>query len=176
MHVQRKFIFLFQDGEALRVRLHHAVFDSVVHHLDKVPGAGRPDMPPSLIPGRSKRFKHGTQTVYRGFVAADHHRVAFLQAPDSAAGAHVRKRESLRFQSRRAALRVLIIAVSASIRISSWDRCGRSAAIVSSTGAPDGTIIHIARGGANLPARLPSESAPSAPAATTRATAAESRS
>ena len=113
MHVKREFVFLFQDREALRVRLHHAVFDAVVHHLDEVPGAGRPDVSPALIFRGRQRFEKGPQTLDRSLIAADHHRVAFLQSPDPAAGADVHELKSLPFQSRGAALRIFVIAVSA---------------------------------------------------------------
>ena len=51
-HVQREALVLgqilrvlvAQDVEALGIGLHHSVFDAVMHHLDEMPGAGRPGM------------------------------------------------------------------------------------------------------------------------------------
>ena len=79
----------------------------------KWPAPDRPDASPSLVLRRRERFQQRAQILDRGFVSAHHHRVAFLESPDSAARAYVYKLESLSFQAHSAALRVFVIAVAA---------------------------------------------------------------
>src|SRR5262249_14287783 len=94
-----------EDRHALGVGRHHAVFDAVVHHLDEVTAAARPAMQVALL-GRSaalfpprrardvaaawrERLEDRVEVLHHGGLAADHHAVAALQAPDATAGADV---------------------------------------------------------------------------------------
>ena len=94
-----------QNVEALRVSLHHPVFDAVVDHLDEMPGAVRPGMEIALagtrvaafavrasarspLP-RRERAENRVEPFDHLLLAADHQAIAALQPPDAAAGADV---------------------------------------------------------------------------------------
>src|SRR5262245_44351879 len=94
-----------KDTQAFGVGGHDPVLDAVVHHLDEVPGAARPavqisllgcladllssrracDVPDAGPEPREDRVEALDDVV----LAADHHAVPALQAPDAAARAHV---------------------------------------------------------------------------------------
>src|SRR5712691_11226755 len=94
-----------KDTQALGVSGHDPVLDAVVHHLDEVPGAVRPAVQISLLGGpadllASRRArnvsdagpqprKDRVEALDDVVLAADHHAVPALQAPDAAARAHV---------------------------------------------------------------------------------------
>ena len=94
-----------QNVEALGIGLHQAVFDAVVDHLDEVAGADRAGMDIALLdariaavaPGRARniadarrqRREDRVEPIDDRLVAADHHAIAALDAPDAAAGADV---------------------------------------------------------------------------------------
>src|SRR5205823_4729261 len=61
---------VLHDLEPLRVRLHQAVLDPVVHHLYEVPRPRGPDVCVAVL--RSKRFEDRLQTP-DGLVIAPHH-------------------------------------------------------------------------------------------------------
>src|SRR5262249_6616446 len=87
------------------IRLHQSVFNSVVDHLDEVPGAGRPAieitllsraacfLPPrgerDIANARRKRLEDRIEVLNRVFWSADHHAVAAIDTPDAAAGADI---------------------------------------------------------------------------------------
>jgi hypothetical protein len=60
-----------------------------------------------------QRLEDQTQTLDHFRLAADHHAVAFLQAPNSAAGTHVHKVQLLLSKLTGVALGVLVIRVAA---------------------------------------------------------------
>ena len=68
------------DLEPLGERLHHPVLDPVVDHLHEVAGAGRADV--RVAAGLGQVLEERLDLLVRGRVAADHHAVALLQAPD----------------------------------------------------------------------------------------------
>src|ERR1044071_3987161 len=94
-----------------------------MHHLDKMPGADRAGMDIALLdaeiasvaPGgarnianpRRQRGEDRIEPVDHGLVAADHHAVAALDAPDAAAGADVDIVDAL-FVERLAAANVVL--------------------------------------------------------------------
>ena len=118
-----------ENVQAFAVGLHQAVFDAVVHHLDKVARAGRAGVQIAVFRGRFAAFAAGrlfdgadagrqgfedwVQVVKSGFVAADHHAVAPVQAPNAAAGAHVDVADAFFGQRLGAAHVVLVIGVAA---------------------------------------------------------------
>ena len=95
----------FENVEPLGIGLHQPVFDAVVHHLDKMPRAGRPGMQVALLSVRltlpagrralnradagGERLEDRVEPVDRPFVAPNHQAVTPLQAPHAAAGSHV---------------------------------------------------------------------------------------
>src|SRR6185437_7862908 len=87
--VQLEFRLVLEDGKPFGIRLHHSVFDAVVDHLHEVARADWADAAPALVTGRSECFKNGLQAIDDFFIAADHHAVAFLEAPHAAAGAAI---------------------------------------------------------------------------------------
>src|SRR5262249_58249063 len=96
---------LLQNLESLRVGLHQAILDAVVHHLDEVAGAVRSRMNittlgariATVAAGRSrhvsncrrKRGKNRVEAVGDLLLAANPHAVAALQTPDAAARSNV---------------------------------------------------------------------------------------
>src|SRR5688572_5397598 len=90
-----------QDVESFRISLHEAVLDAVVHHLDEMASAAGPGMDVTLLGARvaigaarssrqvaqpgSERGKDRVEAVDNVLLAADHHAIAPLQAPDPAA-------------------------------------------------------------------------------------------
>src|SRR5579863_1747359 len=98
-------IGVLQDIETFGIGLHQAVFDAVMNHLDEVPGADRAGMEIALLDagvaslsafgagdvteaGR-ERLEDRIETLDHLLVAADHHAVAALDAPDAAGCADV---------------------------------------------------------------------------------------
>src|SRR5260370_34357272 len=102
---QRLAIGVLQDVKSFGIGLHQAVFDAVMDHLDEMPGADRAGMDIALLdPGiaslaprgardiadaRRERGENRVEPVDHGLVAADHHAIAALDAPDAASGADV---------------------------------------------------------------------------------------
>src|SRR6185312_15110147 len=95
----------FENREPLGIGGHHTVFDPVMHHLDEMPCTGRSAMQVTSL-GRSAgllaprcawnvaapRRESGENRVempHRLRLAADHHAIAALKAPDAAAGADI---------------------------------------------------------------------------------------
>ena len=60
-----KFLLGLHDAEALGQRLHHAVFDSVVHHLDEVTRAVRPNVAPAQVLGRARASRRSAAASRR---------------------------------------------------------------------------------------------------------------
>src|ERR1044072_4278564 len=98
-------IGVLQYVKTFGVGLHQSVFDAVVHHLDEVTRAHGTCVNIALLdpriaalapagarniadPGR-QRGKDRIEPVDHGLVAADHHAITALDAPDAAAGADV---------------------------------------------------------------------------------------
>ena len=93
------------DVEALGERLHDAVLDAVVDHLDEVPAADRAAVQVAVLGGaadllaagraldaaapRREGLEDRIEALHRGAVAADHQAVAALEAEHAAAGAGV---------------------------------------------------------------------------------------
>ena len=94
-----------EDVEALGVRGHQPVLDSVVHHLHEVAGAARPAAQIAMlrrrgraaasgrargrVDGGSERSEDRVEPLHHIRVAADHLAVAALLAPDAAGGSDV---------------------------------------------------------------------------------------
>src|SRR3954447_3867497 len=78
---------LVHEVEALGVGLHDPVLHAVVDHLHEVAGAGVAELAPAV--GRREHVEDGREALDRVRVAADHHAVADLEAPDAARGADV---------------------------------------------------------------------------------------
>src|SRR4051794_23414883 len=120
---QRLDIGILQYIKALRIGLHQAVFDAVVNHLDKMSGANRAGVNIALFdagiaplaPGRAwniahprrQRRKDRIEPVDHRLVAADHHAVTALDAPDASAGANVKVMDAF-FVERLAAANVVL--------------------------------------------------------------------
>src|SRR5262249_45033630 len=85
---------LFEDLEALGVRLHHAVLDTVVDHLDEVTSAVRANQAVTAF-GR-QRFDRRLDSGAGLRCTTGHDRVALLEAPDAATGAAVDELEAAR--------------------------------------------------------------------------------
>ena len=118
-----------QDVEAFGDGLHHAVFDAVVDHLDKVAGADRPGVQipllhPLIAPvaagcqrdaalAGGERGEDRVQMLERLARAADHQAVATLQPPHAAGGAAVEIVDAVLGERRGAADVVAEIAVAA---------------------------------------------------------------
>jgi hypothetical protein len=102
---QRVDIGVLQDVEALGIGLHQAVFDAVMDHLDEMAGADRAGVDVALLDPRDRgprgpwcadvadagrqRLEDRIEPVDHRLVAADHHAIAALDAPDAAGGADV---------------------------------------------------------------------------------------
>ena len=96
---------MLEDVQPLGICLHEAVLDPVVDHLHEVPCTRRAAVQPALLLGcripRAPRgadsgvdtgregVEYGHEPTHGLVVAADHHAVAALAAPDAPAGAHV---------------------------------------------------------------------------------------
>ncbi len=105
---------VLQDVEALGDRLHHAVLDAVVDHLDEVAGAARPGVQVALLGARiaalaaggggdvalagRQRREDRIEPVDDRLLAADHQAVAALEPPHAAGRADVEIVEALRLQ------------------------------------------------------------------------------
>src|ERR1700751_719561 len=97
------------DGEALRIRLHHSVLNTVVHHFDKVSGARRTRASPTFVLARCECLKNGPQPRHNILVAADHHAVTFLQSPNAPRRSYVHEVEAFLLERRITTLRVFIV-------------------------------------------------------------------
>src|ERR1700759_979935 len=102
---QRVDIGVLEDVEAFGIGLHQAIFDAVVDHLDEMPGADGAGMDVALLDAgiaaltsvgardvadaRRKTCEDRIEPVDDGLVAADHHAIAALDAPDAAGGADI---------------------------------------------------------------------------------------
>src|SRR5438128_2730407 len=120
---------IFEDVKALGVGLHETVFDAVVHHFDEMPSSRRAAMDVTLFRSssqllapwsawnvtatRSERFEYGIELLDSLFGTTNHHAVAAIDSPDSAARAHVDVVNSPRLQLLGAANVVLEIRVAA---------------------------------------------------------------
>ncbi len=95
-----------QDIEALGIRRHQSVLDTVVDHLDKMTGAALPAVEIAVLGGArggvlssrgardiaetgSEGLEDRIQPLHGLVRAADHHAVAALETPHAAAGADV---------------------------------------------------------------------------------------
>src|ERR1700722_897309 len=111
---QRIDIGVLQNIETLGIGLHQAIFDAVVNHLDEVSGADRPGVNVALLDpaiaalasrgawdiadARRQRREDRIKAIHPRLVAADHHAVATLDAPDAAGGADVDIMDATLFQ------------------------------------------------------------------------------
>src|SRR4029078_1544815 len=77
-------VALRHELETFRIALHHAVLDSVMHHLHIMPSADTPDVGPALF--RRQRREDRREIFHRRLVATDHQTVSDLQPPNTAAG------------------------------------------------------------------------------------------
>src|ERR1700685_2547818 len=95
-----------ENPQPLVVGSHYSVLNSVVHHLHKMAGSIWPTMQISLFRransffaarsawdvanARSERGENGIEVLNDIVFAANHHAVTAFQAPNPAAGAHIR--------------------------------------------------------------------------------------
>src|ERR1044072_1490894 len=102
---QRVDIGVLQNVKTLGVSLHQAVFDAVMHHLDEMARSDRAGVDVALLdariaplasPGarnvadsRRQGGKDRIEPVDHDLVAADHHAVPAIDAPDATAGADI---------------------------------------------------------------------------------------
>src|ERR1700761_939676 len=120
---QRVDIGILQDIETLGIGLHQAIFDAVVDHLDEVSGADRSGVDVALLDpaitalaprgardvadARRQRREDRVEAIDLRLVAADHHAIAALNAPDAAGGADIDVMDATLFQGLAAAHVVL---------------------------------------------------------------------
>src|SRR4029077_6675077 len=120
---------MLEDVQALRVRGHQSVFDSVVDHLDEMPRAGRTAMQITFFGGAagffaarsalriatswSQCFEDGIEMFDDVRFATDHLAVAALEPPDAAAGANVNVMQVLGGQFFRAADVINVVGIAA---------------------------------------------------------------
>src|SRR5262249_14524153 len=98
-------ISVFQNTHAFGISGHDSILDSVMNHLDEMPGTARSTMQVALF-GRATEFlaarcardvatagrergKYRIESLNYLGVAADHHAIAPLQSPDAAAGSDI---------------------------------------------------------------------------------------
>src|SRR5687767_905611 len=101
----------FQHLKAFAVRLKHPVLDAVVDHFNEMSCAAPSDVSKTIL--RRQSFENRLELVDDRLVAAEHHAVTDLQAPDTTAGANVDEMNSLSFQFLGAPDGILIIRVAA---------------------------------------------------------------
>jgi hypothetical protein len=102
---------VLDDLEPLRIRLHQAVLDPVVHHLREVARAGRAHV---CVAGFGREGdEDGLEPLDRLLVATDHQAEADLEAPDAARHSGVDEVDSLRAGVPVPALRVAEVRVAA---------------------------------------------------------------
>src|ERR1700730_18221968 len=112
-HIQRKALVLgqilrvlvTQNVEALGVGLHQSVLDAVMHHLDEMPGAARAGVNVAALGAGiaflvarcardvaqtgGERREDRVEAIHSLLLAADHHAVTALYAPDAAGRAAI---------------------------------------------------------------------------------------
>src|SRR5215475_8179358 len=98
-----KLRLLAQERETLRVSLHQAVFDSIVHHLDEMSRSHRADVRPTPTAGWSETLEHRPKPIDGLLGTADHQAIPFAQAPNAAARSCINKVNALRLKSRSSA-------------------------------------------------------------------------
>src|SRR6202035_1076998 len=122
-------VCLAQNSQTLSVSRHDAVLDSVVHHLDEVACAAWPAVQISLFSrtddllaprsaryiadARRNRFENRIEVLHSRGGAADHHAVAALQTPHSAAFSDIHVLKTFRSKFRCAADVVDVIGITA---------------------------------------------------------------
>src|SRR4051812_34743571 len=80
-----------EQREPFCIGLHHPVLDSVVHHLDEMPGTGRTDSGPAAILRRRQRLKQRRESLNGFNFATDHQAISTGEAPDPAACPDINK-------------------------------------------------------------------------------------
>src|SRR5258708_1479741 len=98
-------IGLLKYLKTFTVRLKHAVFDSVMHHLGEMPGAAESYVFHAI--GRREGRQKRAYLVVCFLRTAHHHAIAVLQAPDSARSAGIEVMNPQGFQVSSPPLRVL---------------------------------------------------------------------
>ena len=153
-----------QQLVALAVGLHHRVLDAVVDHLREVPGAHRPGVHEAgaghLVAGlvaRRRRLERVEDRLDLGDVlggAADHQRVAVLQAPDAAGDAGVDVADALLGASASACtLSSVNLELPPSTTTSPALSSSPSSRTVARVGSPEGTITQTTRGASRASTR-----------------------
>src|SRR5262249_9374610 len=120
---------VFEDVEALGIRLHDAVLDAVVDHLDEMAGPGGPAVQITFLRGARhflparrardvaaagrQRLENRVEALHRLFRATDHHAVPTLDAPAAPRGADITVVQPLALQLARPPHVVLEVAVAA---------------------------------------------------------------
>src|SRR5450631_101581 len=99
------------DGEALRIRLEHAVLDAVMDHLDKMSRTRRSHVQESV--GRSQGREDGAPVIDGFLLAAGHEAVPDLQTPDATARSRIDEADAALSAAGRASHGVVIVAVAA---------------------------------------------------------------
>jgi hypothetical protein len=102
---------VLHDLEALRVGLHQAVLDAVVHHLHEVACAGRADVRVAVL--RREAPEDRLEPLHGLVVPADHQAEADLEPPDAAGDAGVDEVKPAHLRLRMPALRVAEVGIAA---------------------------------------------------------------
>ena len=168
---------MLEDVQALGVRGHDAVLDAVVDHLDEMAGAVGAAVQVAVLGGAAKflaarrartvadaggqRLEDRIEMLHDVGLAADHHAVAALQAPDAAAGADIHIVDALCGQFLGAANVVDVVGIAAVDKNVARLQQGQQSAMVLSTTAA-GTISQTARGCSSFLTKSASEAAPAA--------------
>ena len=148
---------LVHQLEALGVGLHHPVLHAVVDHLHEVARRRRRRSGASRPAGRARRGS-ARAAATRLLVAADHHAVADLEAPDAAGGADVDVVDARSVELGGAAHVVVPVGVAAvDDRVARVEQRRRAARPSARSDRPRGTISQTMRGASSLATRSSSE-------------------
>jgi hypothetical protein len=131
---------------ALRVGLHEAVLDAVVHHLGEVPGADLAGVHEAGVALGLEDVEERLHPRDVLVVAAAHQRVALGQAPDAAADAAVDEADALGGQLLAVPHVVGVAGVAAVDQHVTGSSSSARASTVSYVGCPAGTMTHTTRG------------------------------
>src|SRR5689334_12188370 len=99
------------DLEPLGIRLHHAIFDTIMDHLNEVPRADWPTIGITIL--WRKRQERRFQSFDHIWIAADHQTEAHLQTPNAARRSLINIVNLMRLEHVGTALIIVKISVTA---------------------------------------------------------------
>ena len=102
-----------QDREPLRIRLHHAVLNAVVHHFREMARPGRPDMRPAFRAIRRQRVENRRKRFDSLCIPARHQAIPFRKAPDAPADPRIDQVQAAFLHGSGAPNRIAIIGIAA---------------------------------------------------------------